>query len=102
MRKSSRILAFIVLMLGFIAISNGLKAQKVIRKGNTFIEQRDSASKRGGAKKTSFIYTDAKGVSDTVYISSRGKAFVWKVSKKTGKKYRKYLPEVTEQMGLNK
>lgn len=76
----------------------GSHAQSVVRKGNTFIEQRSDTAKRGGAKKTEFIYTDSNGVSDTVYISKNGKAFIWKVSKKTGKKYRKYLPEVTKQI----
>jgi hypothetical protein len=99
---TSRILGIIVLVLGFLAISNGLKAQNIIRKGNTFIEQVDSTSRGGNATKTDMIYTDKKGVSDTIYLSKNGSAFIWKVSKKTGRVYRKYLPEVTKQLGTKK
>lgn len=80
--------------------SIGMNAQ-VVRKGNTFIEQKSDSS-RGNATKTQYLYTDSKGVTDTVYLSKNGSAFVWKVSKKTGKKYRKYLPAVTEQLGTKK
>ncbi len=99
----SRALAWIVLLLGFIAIINGnIKAQNVIRKGNTFVEQKSDSTKKSGATKTDYLYTDARGITDTVYISSTGKAFIWKVSKKTGKVYRKYLPKVTEQLNKEK
>lgn len=97
----SRTLAWIVLLLGFLAIINGnIKAQNVIRRGNTFVEQK-SDSARGGATKTQYLYTDSKGHTDTVYVSSTGKAFVWKVSK-NGNRYRKYLPKVTEQLNKEK
>ena len=88
-------------MLGFIAISNGLKAQNVVRNGNTFVQQSDSTS-RGGATKTQYLYIDSKGQTDTVYLSKNGSAFIWKVSKKSCKVYRKYLPEVTKQLGTKK
>lgn len=93
-----RILAIVVLILGFLAIHNGMKGQKIVHKGNAFIEQSDSSS-RGDATKTVYTYTDQKGQTDTVYLSKNGSAFIWKTSKKTGKKYRKYLPKVTEALG---
>jgi hypothetical protein len=98
----SRILGIIVLILGLLAISNGLKAQNVVRKGNVFVEQSDSTSRRGNATKTDYLYTDSKGQTDTVYISRNGSCFIWKTSKKTGKVYRKYLPKVTEELGTKK
>ena len=88
-----------VLILGLLAISNRMKAQNVIRKGNNFIEKADTMR---GATKTEFTYTDSKGVTDTIYLSKNGTAFILKVSKKTGKVYRKYLKEVTEQLGTKK
>jgi len=102
LNKSQRILGIIVLCLGFLALSMGLKAQDVVRKGNNFIEQQNDSSSRGGATKTQYTYTDSKCVTDTVYLSKNGSAFIWKVSKKTGKRYRKYLPKVTEQLGTKK
>lgn len=98
--KFDRIAGISVLVLFFLfAIGYSIKAQ-IVRKGNTFIEQKSDSSQRGGATKTKYLYTDSKGVTDTVYISSKGSAFIFKVSKKTGKKYRKYLPEVSKQLGL--
>lgn len=103
MPKSTRRAALFVLVL-FLSMCfiKHVRAQDVVRKGNTFVEQRDSSSKRGGATKTSYLYTDSKGRTDTVYISSTGSAFVWRVSKKTGKPYRKYLPKITEMLGTKK
>lgn len=95
--KKSRIIGLAVLVLWFLALSLSTKAQNVIRKGNTFVDTR-VPSQKGEAKKTGYTYTDPKGVVDTIYISKSGKAFVWKTSKKTGKKYRKYLPEITKQL----
>ena len=93
---SDRTVALIVLVLGLVCISLGMKAQNVVRKGNTFIEQRSDSAR--GDTKTDMLYTDRKGQTDTIYLSSKGKAFIWKVSKKTEKRYRKYLPKVTEQL----
>lgn len=103
MPKSTRRAALFVLVLFFsMCFIKHVRAQNVVRKGNTFVEQRDSSSKRNGATKTVYTYTDSKGQVDTIYLSSTGSAFVWKTSKKTGKKYRKYLPKVTEALGTKK
>ena len=96
MRTSSRILGIIVLILGFVATTCGM-GQKVSKHGKTFIEEQHDST-RGVATKTDYTYIDSKGVRDTVYLSSKGTAFIWKISKKTGKRYRKYLPEVTKQL----
>jgi hypothetical protein len=99
MRTSTRVLGIIVLFLGLLAISNGIKGQQVIRKGKTFIEiPKNDSTSRGVAHKTEYYYIDANGVFDTIWVSSKGSAFIWKVSKKTGKKYRKYLPEITKSL----
>jgi hypothetical protein len=106
MKRSSRILALIVLMLGFLAISNGIKAQNnVVRQGNTFVVQGATTTDRGKFTKTQYTLETRKGdtvIVDTICLSSTGSAFVWKVSKKTGKPYRKYLPEITKQLGTKK
>jgi hypothetical protein len=66
------------------------------QKGNVFIQKSNGRSSQ--VTKTNYIYEDSKGQRDTIYISSTGKAFVFKVSKKTGNVYKKYLPEVTAQL----
>lgn len=95
-RKSSRIFGFIVLILWFLALSMGMKAQGVVRKGNTFVAKVDT-TKKATYTKTVYTYKDATG-EYPIYLSSAGKAFILKTSKKTGKEYRRYLPEVTAQL----
>ena len=95
-------LGMIMLITLAFVFSLSTNAQNVVRKGNAFIEQKSDSAPRGGATKTNMVFTDSKGVTDTIYVSSKGSCFVWKVSKKTGKKYRKYLPKVTEQLKTKK
>ena len=72
---------------------NNSSAQSVERKGNNFT-QVSKSSKGGKETKTQYTYTDSKGKTYPVYLSGTGKAFVKKVSQKTGKEYKQYLPEV--------
>jgi hypothetical protein len=75
----------------------GIHAQSVERQGNTFIQ----VSNRNPTEKetmTSYVYKDSKGREYPVWLSSTGKAFVWKTSKKTGKEYKQYVPEIGKQI----
>ena len=99
----SRVIAWVVLVLSLLIFSStGVLAQDnkkptIEQKGNVFIQKSNSRGS-GSVKKTDYIYEDSKGNRDTIYISSTGKAFVFKVSKKTGNVWKKYLPEVTAQL----
>lgn len=74
-------------------------SQNVKRIGNTFVEQVDSSkTKKSEAKKTNMTYIDKSGKSYKIYLSSKGKAFIIRTSKKTGKQYRQYLPNITKQL----
>lgn len=97
--KTSRVLGLVVLILGLLVFSLKTRAQ-IVQRGNNFVEQRDTTP-RGQVTKTKYTYT-CNDVTDTIYLSSNGNAFIFKVSKKTGKTYRKYLPEVTERLGTKK
>lgn len=89
----------IFLTIMFLALCSTLKAQNVVRNGKTFIEKVDTTkSVKKTAVETDYIYIDKNGVAYTVYLSSGGKAFIVKTSKKTGKQYRQYLPKVTEEL----
>ena len=74
------------------SLSLGVQAQSVVREGNTFTQV--SNKRESKETKTEFTYKDSKGNVYPVYLSSTGKAFIKKVSKKTGKEYKQYLPEV--------
>lgn len=75
----------------------GTYAQDVVKQGNTFTQV--SKEKQSGQEtKTEYVYKDSKGVEYPVWLSSTGKAFIKKVSKKTGKEYKQYLPEVGKRI----
>lgn len=86
------VIAAIILIVGITATS-----AEVNRNGNVFTE----VSNKKVAKEptpTEYIYQDAQGEQHLVYLSEAGKAFIWMTSKKTGKTYRKYIPEVGRQI----
>ena len=85
----------IIFLIWFACVS--ANAQNIQRKGKTFVEVVDS-SKISGAKETDMIYVDKKGKTYNIYVSQNGKHFIIKISKKSGKKYREYLPKVDEQI----
>ena len=91
MRKSTRILAIIVLMLGFFVLSQHTQAQNVVRQGRTFVQSNDSTN-------TGYEYQTRDGKKYTVYLSKNGKAFIVKWSEKKQKWYRQYLPKITQML----
>lgn len=91
---------FTVIYIMFFACITA-SAQNVKRQGNTFIEQTDTTQTKtlkGQVYETDMLYRDKNGQVYNIYLSSNGNAFINKVSKKSGRKYRKYLPEVTKQL----
>lgn len=81
-------------MLGFIMLSQHSKAQNVRLEGNTFVQQSNNAD----SISTGYYYQDSQGLKYPVYLSSKGKAYCWLKSKKTGKMYKRYLPKITEML----
>ena len=94
MKKSTRILAIIVLMLGFLVLSQHTKAQNVVLQKNVFVQQ----SSKGDSTKTDYEYQARDGKKYTIYLSQNGKAFIVKWSEKKQKWYRQYLPKITEML----
>lgn len=89
-----KLIICITMMLAFSLVTN---AQSVQRQGNIFTQVTNKKS-AGKETKTQYTYTDSKGVVYPVWLSSTGKAFIKRVSKKTGKEYKQYLPEVGKQI----
>lgn len=89
----------IIAAIMLFSLSLGIQAQSVQRQGNNFTQVSNKGGKSGGKEtKTQYTYTDSKGNVYPIYLSSTGKAFIKKVSKKTGKEYKQYLPEVGKQI----
>lgn len=99
MNKTTRVLGIIVLVLGLLAISNGLRGQNVVLKGKTFVQQSTTTV---DSIATGYYYQDTEGVKHPIFLSSKGKAYCWLKSKKTGKMYKRYLPKITEQLNSQK
>lgn len=67
---------------------------QVTLNGNTFIKEKNKDIK------TEYFYQE-DSVKYQVYKSSKGKYFIWKISKKSGKKYKKYIPEINTYINKN-
>ena len=88
-------LVFIVLL---VLWCNKAEAQSIItRKGNMFIQDTVSKKKTSPVP-TEYHYVDSDGIVYTVYVVH----YVIKKSSKTGKDYKKYLPELTHQIYENR
>lgn len=94
MRTSTRILGIIVLILGFLAITHGMRGQNVVLKNKTFVQQTTA----GDSINTGYYYQDLEGIKYPIFLSSKGKAYCWLKSKKTGKMYKRYLPKITQEL----
>lgn len=80
-----------------LSVPSDIFAQEVKREGNTFTQV--SARSNGSREiPTEYTYVDSKGNSYQVFLSASGKAFIKKVSQKSGKEYKQYLPEVGRQI----
>ena len=89
---------YIFLIIAFFTISLILHSQNVVKEGKTFTQITKSSKKESTDIKTEYIYKDSKGIEYPVYLSSTGKAYIKKVSKKTGKEYKQYVPEIGKQI----
>ena len=87
----------IIAAIMLLSLSLNIQAQNVKREGNAFT-QVSNKKFSGKEVKTQYIYTDSKGAVYPVYLSSTGKAFIKRTSKKTGKEYKQYVPEIGRQI----
>jgi hypothetical protein len=90
----------IIAAVMLFSLNVGVQAQSVVKSGNTFTQVSNNKGGKSGGKetKTQYTYKDSKGNVYPVYLSASGKAFIKKASKKTGKEYKQYLPEVGKQI----
>lgn len=84
-----------IMLLG---LTMGVQAQSVVREGKTFTQVINKEKSAGKETKTEYVYKDSKGNCYPVYLSASGKAFIKRVSKKTGKEYKQYVPEIGKQI----
>ena len=73
------------------------RGQSVVRNGNTFMQTSKKKAKEAFMT-TPYTYVAADGTKYPIYISGQGRYFIIRKSKKTGKEYRQYLPEIQKQL----
>ena len=92
-----------IMLLALSVNNSSTYAQSVKREGTTFVVS--SSRSKSEPTKTKFTWK----VGDTeypIYISSTGSCYIIKVSKKTGKEYKQYLPkeicaEICKELGID-
>lgn len=89
-----KFILFTIMVFVFGLVSN---AQSVQKQGNNFTQVTTKGTKSKETK-TQYTFTDSKNNTYPVYLSSTGKAFIKKISKKSGKEYKQYLPEIGKQI----
>ena len=69
----------------------------VVREGNTFkVEKTASVNKD---QRTPYTWQDKEGKTYPIFITKNGACYIIRISKKTGKEYKQYLPkEIKEQI----
>lgn len=81
-----------ILLSIFLCVCSLMHAE-VVRNGNNFQE----VKQQGVDLPTYFTYTDNNGMIYTIYRSKNGAYYIIKVSKKTGKEYKQYLPKEMQE-----
>lgn len=80
-----------------------ISAQNYVQEGTNFKQTKSerSAKVSDPGKETKYTWTFTNGEQYPIWISPKGKAYVNKVSKKTGKEYRVYLDSTVAVKILN-
>ena len=103
-------MAIMLLVGAFVAGAQTTKvSDKVAREGDTFIQQTTRGASANTDQETSYLWRDSKGNEYPIILHTYTKGekagketcYVWKVSAKTGKKYKYYIPngeQIAEQI----
>lgn len=85
---------FLIVLVVLIIGAVGQIEAKIVRNGNTFSTEQTSQDIQ-----TYLMWQDKDGIVYPIYITKSGSCYVKRISKKTGKEYKYYLPkEVQEQV----
>jgi len=105
-KSSTRTQLFTIAATLFFLCYSGCTAAhaEVKREGKNFV-QVSSRSAAAQPVATPYTWTDSKGKTYPIYLSANGRAYVMRVSGKTGKEYRHYLGEeisrtICKEMGV--
>ena len=84
----------LLILLLYILSPCIVQAQDYKQEGMTFVQTTSKSSSK--ATKTGYTW-EKDGIKYPIYISSKGKAYIIRTSKKTGKEYKQYLPDTVAE-----
>lgn len=83
----------IILVMLIMGMTGTTCIAEVVRNGNTFETVQTSQTD----VKTPYTWKDKDGKTYPIYISKKGACYIKRISKKTGKEYKYYLPKETQE-----
>lgn len=88
----------LIILICFILLGGIMYAQKkIVQNGNTFVEVSEKKETERVVL-TQYKYVANDWNTYPIYLSKNGKYFIIRKSKKTGKEYRQYLPQVAQKL----
>ena len=81
-----------MLVLAVLTPTYAQAGYKYQQNGKYFV-QSSTAKTDKSDESTGYFWVDKDNVKYPIYISAKGRCFVWKTSKRTGKEYKQYLGE---------
>ena len=79
---------YIIALLVMLTLSISGYAD-VVKEGNVYVQKTTTVKE----KETGVYYQDKDGIRYIIYVSPKGSLYIKKISKKTGKEYKYYLPK---------
>lgn len=83
----------IILVMLIMGMAGTTCIAEVVRNGNTFETVQTSQTD----VQTPYTWKDKDGKTYPIYITKKGACYVKRISKKTGKEYKYYLPKETQE-----
>ena len=79
---------YIIALLVMLTLSISSYAG-VVKEGNVYVQKTTTVK----GKETGVYYQDKDGIRYIIYVSPKGSLYIKKISKKTGREYKYYLPK---------
>ena len=83
---------YIIALLVALSISVASYAD-VVKEGNVYVQKTTTVKE----KETGVYYQDKDGIRYIIYVSPKGSLYIKKISKKTSREYKYYLPKEVQE-----
>lgn len=96
--KIHSVLLTMLLVITLVFVFSMAHGQSVVLHGRQFSVVGSSQARESYDSITTYTYRDTNDSVYVVHLSKNLKAFIYRYSERSGKRYKKYLPKVTEQL----